>query len=397
VSITNLTVAEAKEVVFASSASYTAALPMAGRDAQKQILFDVIARREPHIVSISAPLGAGKTFFLSHVLGELTKARDVAFDEQNDAVTMMANKHFSGSEVGSVDPAELATRVLAQRFGDRAAGISVLIVEELDRKSDWEPLFAAVRACVAWAKQGHGVLVLTGDRLLSNPDIQAELDLSGVPRSEIDLEPLSRELLGEAILLRLAQHLKKRAIDEEIAKAVEGLFYERGIRDGIFPSLGVPVATFRQALETLRAMSGYLPLDKQPCRLPVHALAPWRTTVTRPSGLALELEKVLFNEVKERYLAQESWRSVEVGDLQALIKDREGDSDEYEDFDYYFDEAIRPLVRSDSLIPMGIPYAGGTGELHRLPGPYVPGGTLFLRVMAFLYLDSAGLVSVEGA
>lgn len=90
--VDNHMIAEIAEVVFSNSAGYYVELPMVGRERETSVLLDVLADRgQRRAVTVTAPLGAGKTFFLNTVLG-LHRRVSPDFDERRNRKVMLATE-----------------------------------------------------------------------------------------------------------------------------------------------------------------------------------------------------------------------------------------------------------------------------------------------------------------
>jgi hypothetical protein len=365
--ISNRWLATASEALFTHTSSYQSQVPMAGRQREFSEIAELLTGRGRRVVIVSANLGAGKTFLVQRVFGELTKDDSTPFDESEHTVSVQANSMAEGP------------------YGFTSADGNVLLIEELDRKLSWAQLTSALMAGVRWLEeQRHGAVLLTGDRFLEHPFVAELLDRLDAERTSVALDDLDRPLLVDAIRLRIEQQLQY--LGEQplaaAAEAAERLLSDRWIAAGLLPpTSGQSVATFRDALAALDGLRSKLELTPEPCRLSAQALSGYRDSGLPSRGLRRELEQALSREILAREGAGERMAPLGVEELIALVEQPVGDDDDY-DPEVYLEEVVEPLAQSGVLLPLGIPYERGEQYRNRIAGPFLPTTRAFLRAFS---------------
>ena len=161
--IDNHDIAEIAEVVFANSSSYYVESPMVGREDETAVVLDALAAEGVRrTVSLSAPLGAGKTFFLNTVIGQHHR-NNPEFDSRSNCRFVLATSVTPPSR-GIEGPDHIGLDATPERahageindpiglealFSD-VDGRQVLVVEELDRKATLGQIRWTVAASFAW-------------------------------------------------------------------------------------------------------------------------------------------------------------------------------------------------------------------------------------------------------
>src|SRR5579875_1948778 len=122
--ITNKRISRYAETIFANNDNdVRRALPMAGRQqALDQFIRASVERGGPQIVTVSAPLGAGKTFFLNNAFSHLVNTTE--FPEALNRVVTFGSRGPQSYDPNSVD--RLVERFAAAKSSHRL----VLVVEE---------------------------------------------------------------------------------------------------------------------------------------------------------------------------------------------------------------------------------------------------------------------------
>jgi hypothetical protein len=379
--IDNHSLADAAELVFANSPAYVVELPMVGREQEAKQLLDVLVDVEHSgLVSISAPLGAGKTFFLSTIFGQLTRRLE-GFDERQDRVVVLATDMVTPDELGTdVGPDDIGSTKVAQvldpakLFGERP-GRKVLVIEELDRKATLAQVKWALAAGLSWLSTSKDhVLIVTGDATITGLHSRAFLDT--VPsRKEISLGPLDLDLLKLAISRRLVEKvLKPKNPDGEIEELIETadraaneVLADDYIRWSAVPLTAPPMlATFRDALGVLRVFAQNSPSHHGSVELKrdLIEVMPEHRGGLPPSAAALE--RALRDGAKRAILGDVALEAYSVADLAGLV----GLSGSPE----FAHRTVRVLTRKGLLVPMGTPYdeENEYGIPVALSGPYMP-------------------------
>ena len=368
----NTALEEHRDRVFASTPSVH--VPLAGRAGERRALLDAVRDPEIRVFRLWAPVGAGKTFMLNNVWGSLTQSD--SFDERRDYFRTTAGAVLSDA--------------LASAFAEREpGGRAVLAIEEFDRKRRFEPLVQAAERARRWLDETHlkhPLLVLTGDQFLTHPVFDEFF--GDLPTASSTLDPLTGDLLTDALALRIDHakgELSSVAEDgltlipthQSHVDAMEILVDER-VAGGLVPVTAPSVATFRDALSTLALLTRHFPPDDERIRIPGSLLT--RLGLERPAdGLAGELLAALTQVMRDEPLM----RQLSVTDMAALARTSfdapTGHTEEYEDENYYWEEAIVPLVHAGYLIPLGTPFLTSSSATDPLTpgkaiqGPYLPG------------------------
>ncbi len=356
--VTDRWVAEQAEKIFAHSPAYNADIEMAGReDALRGLRGILQVESGPRSAVISDMLGAGKTFFLQHAFSAFTEEK--LFDEERDVATIDYRDATRKDFLGTVKA-------------------RILIVEELDRKTELEPIESAVEAVARWLDENRSV-ILTGDFALRNPELLAAFAPKGGVRS-VEMEPLDNRLLKRALYLRVYKGLRQKGLSDEDAHTQAGA----GVDDMIAPELLAallprtepPVATFREILRILQEMAKYLPLDTTQCRFSPDIYLEWSERegrTRRRRGKTAEFVVQLHDEIRRRLEVGEPWRPLHLAEWPWLTRLTPEEQATYET------EVMDVLVREKVLLPMGIPYA--PPARRRTPGPYVPTVLTFLAAI----------------
>ncbi len=399
--VNNNAVSLAAAIVFANSASYHVELPMAGREKESATLREALELDCPRLVTMTAPLGAGKTFFLDTVLRQFERDGETEFDEKRSRRLVLA----TGVEPPSEDPATLVEMdSLAEHWPKEADALvdewdrnltgepKVLIVEEIDRKAYLGQIRWTVEAARRWLERsGNRLLILTGDKALLHPVLQEAIE--GVePRFDIALEPLDLALLREALQLRIrdkvvgpgAPDLGDEEAESLAAEAAEATVADAYVRWSALPSTEPNVlANFREALGALRQISELEPTDNAEqvefLRAPLARLG----ADAEGAGIASKIEEALMRRLTESIAADTPIEPLSTEGLAESV-DRPVD-------DKLLRRGVYPLNRLGVLTPLGIPFAqrDQSGEPIPYTEPFVPSYKFVHRALAELVKGEA--------
>ncbi len=394
--VDNNAVSLAAAIVFANSASYHVELPMAGREKESATLRGALEHDGPRLVTMTAPLGAGKTFFLDTVLRRFERDGETDFDEKRSRRLVLA----TGVEPPSEDPAALAEMEgIAERWPGEIDALveewdrdligepKVLIVEEIDRKAYLGQIRWTVEAASRWlSRGGNRLLILTGDKALLHPVLQPTIE-EIEPRFDIALEPLDLELLREALQLRIrdkvieptAPELAGEEAERLAAEAAEAAVADAYVRWSALPDTRPNVlANFREALGALRQISELVPTDNREKVEFVRSPLVYLGSQAEGVGLAGGLEDALMRKLTESIAADAAIEPLSTGEL-AELAGRPVD-------DRLLRRGIYPLSRQGVLTPLGIPFAESNqaGEPVAYTEPFVPSYKLVHRALAEL-------------
>lgn len=393
--VNNILLSRQGEVIFANSSAYHVELRMAGREAETTTF---LAALEPvdtaRLLTISAPLGAGKTFFLNTVLGRFARGAP-AFDERRNCQYFLAtefNVPNDDDDGAELDVANITSATplssLAAVYEEAFAGVAepyVLIVEELDRKATLGQVLWSIAGGIHWLTLGCGrLLVLTGDSTIGHRRVQ-QLVEHVQTRSHIDLEPLDAGLLVAALEARILDKLiepiaSDLAEAERLAaarKAAELVVGDEFVRWAVLPkTASVEVATFRDALGALRQMSVLAPALEGDVRFDRELVRALRQDAIAPGGPAATLEQALVDDVKKRISASQVLSPMSVAQLADLAG--------AEATPRFRRRAVDALARLGLLTPLGVPFeeVDDRGALVSLAEPFVPSYRLLHRSLA---------------
>ncbi|MEK7422683.1 MAG: hypothetical protein AAB131_02465 [Actinomycetota bacterium] len=392
----NNSIADVADVVFANSSSYHVELPMVGREAETELLLDLLQRRgEPHAVGIQAPLGAGKTFFLNRVLG-LHRQTHPEFDEQRDCHFLLATDLEVDDEFGADvtaescgDPSSSAPVDLESPFVN-AMGRQVLVVEELDRKATLGQIRWSLAAGVAWlGRRSDRLLIVTGDMTIGGRHVREFLQLAA-NRHWIALDPLDLALLKDALRSRVLEKLLAPANPTEDSALLEGaasaaadaILNDPLIRWSAVPSTSPPLlATFRDALGVLRTYAENAPSNSDAILFGAELVQQLSDVPAGLVGQPAELEAALVRVATEAIRSRSELPAFSVAELATLAG--------HELTSTYSRRVVRPLVRKALLVPLGIPYEhlNGEGEPSALAEPFMPSYRMMHRILRSLALE----------
>ncbi|HEX8597016.1 MAG TPA: hypothetical protein VF952_00685 [Chloroflexia bacterium] len=359
--VSNQWVAEYRDKLFANTASYNTEIPMAGRKEPTEQLRRLLTNKDGlNCAVISDLLGAGKTFFLTHARIDLVRTRQI--DEERQIVTLFTDQVGKG------------------RVPDDAARAKVLIIEELDRKKRHGYLLGALEAVVQWLHEDKKA-ILTGDYWLKAPEALKVLEDLRV--EHIPLEPLTKDLLLEAVELRLGHWLQSLGLvqgskkaKKEASKVVQEMFDPK-LLQVLVPRTDPPVATFREVLGLIKDLALSLPLDHEPCRFTVDTFREWDATYRRGRLWSDEQRffvEALYQVIRDRAGDGSFWRPLDIDEWLEIIPEAEEFEDDLES------EIIAPLARTGALVPMGIPYSDPAREKDFRP-PYLPSVRTFAQAL----------------
>lgn len=379
--VDNHSIADEAEIVFSNSSAYVVELPMVGRDVENEILLDALRDAgNPRAVSITAPLGAGKTFFLGSVIGQYSRSNP-SFDERRDRKEIMATNVRTPDEYGlevslDLDDKSLMEVLDLEVLFDGSTGRKVLVIEELDRKATLAQVRWCLAAGVAWLNRSPDrVLVVTGDATI-NGRHAAEF-LGGTPsRDHIVLRPLDLDLLRLALHARILEKVLKPhnpfgdagELDALAQKAAAEVLADDFIRWSAVPITEPPMlATFRDALGVLRGFAQNAPSHQGSVRFGRELISIIPAFQSGLAARASALEASLAREVETSIRNDVTLRAYTADELAGLVGSDGGPQFEK--------RVIRLLVRKSLLIPIGIPYeahADDGQEATALAGPYIP-------------------------
>lgn len=377
--ISNELLATRRDVVFTSSDARHSQVPLAGRRDETAFFLDAVADAELEMIRLSAPLGTGKTFFLNRLWGVIAQEKLFDFDQAADVLMTTVP---AVNQVGTVQAVIDSKGGIPQRLGRRRA---IVVIEEFDRKWGFDDLMAAARQATTWLEATSlpsPLLILTGDAFLGHTAI--ENLCAGRATRAATLQPLDRDLLIEALARRMDQ-ARGMVVDDRdepsdaAVDAAAAILQDERIGRGLLPPTEPVVATFRDALVTLGSLADKLPTDRHAVRVPGELLS---RIVQRPtlSPEADELARVVLSR-----LGDDTFFALHTQDLVAMLRrvvsDDEliGNVPDYEDLEYFREEAIEPLVHGLIVEALGVPYQqfdpSGSPVLEPGPpvvGPFVP-------------------------
>jgi hypothetical protein len=379
--VDNHSIADAAEIIFANSSAYVVELPMVGREDETKILLDALMDAgNPRAISLTAPLGAGKTFFLGTVFGEFSRSNP-DFDERRDRKEVLATDLLTPDEFGldvtpDVDDERLREVLDLEALFDDNDGRKVLVIEELDRKATLAQVRWCAAAGAAWLNRSPDrVLVVSGDATINGRHI-AEFLRNVARRDHIALGPLDLELLHLALYARILEKLLKpvnpsgdiEELERLAQKAATEILADNYIRWSAVPSTVPPMlATFREALGVLRGYAQSAPSHKGSVLFDRELVELIPAFHSGLSNRASALEAALGSRVEEDLSKDLSLQAYTTDELSDLIGAQGGP--EFEK------RVVRLLVRKSLLSPIGIPYEAEFGddrEPTAMAGPYIP-------------------------
>jgi hypothetical protein len=400
--IDNSRLARQSDVIFANGTGYHVELRMAGRAEETAILQNALrATGSPRLVTVQAPLGAGKTFFLNTVLGRF--ARDTGgFEERRNCQYVLATSldeeiAEDGSDI-TLDSvgSELATR-LASEYDKKFAevgGLYVLIVEELDRKATLGQILWSVAAAIAWLqKGGDRLLLLTGDATIANPRLVEFVTLVG-NRASIELEPLATALLIDALEVRILDKLitpELNGLASAEGQEIARLAAEQLLSSDVVNWAAVPhadpnrLATFREALGALRQMAAIAPSSDGRIVFDAELVRAVAQEPVAPAGAAGDLEQALHDYVIGRIQTGAVLEPITMDMLAAMV---EADVSETGRKRRFRQRGVEAVARLGLMAPLGIPYSAwdeNDEEPLAIVEPFLPSYRLVHRALAELH------------
>ena len=400
--VSNMTLSRQAQVVFANSSAYHVELRMIGRTAEETTFLSALESGDgPRLLTVRAPLGAGKTFFLNAVLGKFARTSPSFIENRSSHQVLATGFDVPG---GDDDGAEVRVEHIldSDRLGEVAAVHEaafegskephVLIIEELDRKASLGQILWSIAGGIRWLSSGgNRLLVLTGDATISHERIQ-ELVQSVEQRSHIDLGPLDATLLIDALDARIldkviepsgveaSQDAKNRAANEAASRLVADEF----VRWAVLPATGsIELATFREALGALRMMCELAPPYDDRVEFKREVVRALRQTSMAPGGPAQRLETALVADLKERIAGSHALAPLTVEELAELAGT--------EPTPRFRRRAVEAVARLGLLTPLGTPFneVDDRGTFISLTPPFVPSYRLLHRVLAEMVAEGA--------
>lgn len=377
-------------MIFANDTAYFLELPMAGRQTESQTMRRALSESHgPRLVTMTASLGAGKTFFLNKMIA---RHADEApeFDERRNCRWVFATNEVPGVDAHGAHAERRAALCeaagLIEAGFDRALGLRVLIVEELDRKASLEQLLWSVEAAVEWLTLGGERLLVLSGEAMALPLCQERLANIEV-RFDIALKALDLALLKEALTARIAHVLIKPAnagISDLEARALAESATDAVLRDEYIRWAAVPAAdppklpNFREAMGALGELSQIVVVeDDSLIDFPRRLLAHFASSAVG-SGMAGRLEAAVLMDVAARIATSGTITAMSIEDLAGLL-DSTGD-------EKFRRRAIEPLSRVGLLIPLGVPYSleSVSGKPLMYVEPFMPSYSMVHRALAYL-------------
>lgn len=392
--LNNKTLSRASEIIFANDTSYHVELPMAGREGESQTMDEALAVCDgPRTVTMTASLGAGKTFFLNKMINAHAK-RNPGFDERRNCQFVFATDDeppVDTDAATSVRNQEVEKAVEALEHGfDGVSGLRVLIVEELDRKASLDQLLWSVDTATRWlAVGGDRLLILTGEALALHALQQRLTNIDTC--FDITLKSLDLELLKEALTLRIAEKLimpTRDKMSEDDAKslaraATDAILLDEYVRWAAVP-LADPraLANFREALGALGKLAAAVRVDNEArVEFPRQLVEHFRGQA-QCAGAAGRLEAAILADLTVRIASGKAITALSTDDLAALIE-RESDPK-------FRRRAVEPLATKGLLTPLGVPYSQSdeAGRALMYADPFMPSYSLIQRALADLVSGS---------
>lgn len=398
--VDNATLQRNRDIVFANSAAYHVELPMAGREAENELLTNALTSGARQLISIHAPLGAGKTFFLNKVLGAHAAAT-AGFEELANVKYSLATTIDPGDDSDGEpdDDGELLDAATFREHPlvlERAAGydqkfqgvdgLHVLIVEELDRKATLGQVVWTTASALAWLDRGDDrLLILTGDATTRNSRFSALLDT--VPgRSSISLDPLEIDLLEDALTSRLLDKVVEPAagadVPEDRRAEIAREAAQQILADELIRLCAVPLtdpsslATFREALGALRDVCSAAPGSVGALTLDRSLVRSFSRGPMAPTGSAADIETELLTYVRGQIEAGAPLEPLSVEDLAAMVG---ADAAK----DTFRRRTVAAVAQLGLLVPLGVPFEerDGRGNLITHAEPFIPGYPLVHRAL----------------
>ena len=301
--ITNQWLGLNRETVLANTAAYNAEVPPAGRKEALLTLKNALdTQSSVSCIVLSDLLGAGKTFFVQHAFSQFSKER--GWNEEEHVATLLVDEVESASDIEQTNA-------------------QIIIVDDLDRKAEWPLIENAVAAVQTWLRDRR-LAILIGDYSLQNQAL-----LAGLPKPQrILLEPLTRDLLSEAIYARLYHWLRQKPLsrteETAAAEADAAIFsmFQEPVLDALLPPTDPQVATFRETFGMLQEMAELLPLTTQPCQFTPDTCRAWLKKATRlrerdPDRIAFV--RGLHDAIRMRAQSRERWKPLDAGEWSVLL------------------------------------------------------------------------------
>jgi hypothetical protein len=372
--VTNSLIVSKAPDVFDNLGAYQ--VPMAGRQEELQGIIQNLELPEPTVTVVSAPLGSGKTFLLNQCFGTLLPR---GFDDNRNRYTVFASRE----KMPDRRKVPLAKEI-SSRLNDADTRFRrICIVEELDRKSKFPVLESVLSEALGWLESDPtGSLILTGDRFLEHPTVTEQIAATKFPRKDVSLAPLDRELMLEAIALRVNQIVLKRDSSFESAlPAAEALLSDPLVESCVIPATAPGIANFREAFGLMRRMSDHVDLDVSGIDFGRRFL---RRLTSERDLLAGQrrTEEIVLERVRRSLL---SGTPVSEISLESLLT---SSGSEYTEADYR-KSVVDSLVRLRCLVPMGVPYLVDSSVSGKNVGPYLPKQDVFVDIAAELSADYA--------
>jgi len=387
--VSNNTLALQADVIFANSAAYHVALPLAGRATEREQIEGALESGGSQVVVVRAPLGAGKTFLLKAVIGDLAMSRP-DFNERRDVVWRMA----TGFEPPNVESRVASPERLSQWHSDMASAAEsigqkssgrnpkILVIEEIDRKATLDQVMWSVGVGLMWASQSADrVVVITGDRTLDLEVVAFLIDGEAERVTRVTLDPLDDQLMQEALESRilakitgLADEDKRRA--QSLAHdAARGVLSSDLVRWSAVPRTSTGgLANFRDGLGALRILSRAAPASDHRVDFPDRCVAK-----LAESGGPAATESPLTARVIDRVATSVKdgipLTPMGVEELRSLA----GDSGSTR----FHRRVLHPMVQTGLLLPIGVPYTteDDRGELDPFTEPFLPSYRIVHRAL----------------
>jgi hypothetical protein len=371
--ITNRTISRRADLVFANDDQYQLDIPMAGRQDELNKFLGVMEAAEPCVVMLPAPLGSGKTFFLRKAFGQLSTK--TGFPERDNSQVIYGSRGKTARQPATVE--NLRARFAAAKPGH----VRALVVEELDRKGAFANLTWSIEQALGWAKSTpSAVLVLSGDRFLEHPAVSAMLEGAELPIVSIEFPPLERDLMVEAMALRFATKIleeREQYLSAAAELAAEAVLAEAAIEGSVLPLTDPPVANFREAFGLLKEFSSHVSRTFDGVLFGAALIK----RIDREPQLPSELQAAdafIVDHVCNALRGRRAVGSLSLEDLQNA-SGADLDPDEFRR------KIADPLVRTQVLVPAGVPYLYGQVKPdHQNVEPYLPRQNTFVRAWSML-------------
>ncbi len=208
-------------------------------------------------------------------------------------------------------------------------------------------------------------IFLIGDYILKNKNL-ISIFSNIQKQKQIIMDPLSKELLFEALDLILFKERKKK-INRDI--------FEIDVLNYLIPNTVPKIATFKKVFDCLKCIVNELPENNDKCMISANEVRAWmkKEIIHFPEEEQRIFYRFLLQYIRANYNPKNEMKAIETSKFREMCPIKGINTD-----DEYEEKILKPFAEKNILISVGIPFEKDTHFAGRYPDPYLPSIKTFL-------------------